>query len=60
MEIANEVKYWNLGRLVSASLAAVEPHFIAGATVEALSIVYDHLYSFIKIDSRVANALRTF
>lgn len=49
-----------LGRLVSASLAAVEPHFIAGATVEALLIAHDHLYSFIKIDSRVANALGTF
>ena len=47
-------------RPVGLSMAAVEPHFIAGAAEEALFTVYDHLSSSIKIDSRVAKALGIF
>lgn len=41
-------------------MAAVEPHFIAGAAEEALFTVYDNFASSIKTDSRVARALRIF
>ena len=41
-------------------MAAVEPHFIAGAAEEALFTVYDNLASSIKPDSRVAKALPIF
>lgn len=47
-------------RPVGLSMAAVEPHFIAGAAEEALFTVYDNFASSIKTDSRVARALRIF
>ena len=47
-------------RPVGLSVAAMEPHFIAGAAVEALFTVYDNLASSIKPGSRVAKALPIF
>ena len=45
-------------RPIGLRVAVGEPHFIAGAVVEALFTVYNNISSSIKIDSRVAKALR--